>query len=637
MPAQISDGHIQVRYNLGGANKVLRVSSVTVADAEPRSITVSRAQDSLEIVVNGSHLARTSSSASAGSGGNTTLSVQPGHLFLGGEVDVATGDLMSGFKGCLRGVKLDMVELPLSQDGSTTFRVLKFPPGGAIPGCPLLSVGEREQPNVYIYAGMGAIIGGLLLISFVFITTCVIVGFFWRKKHDDFEPNRSRPGSPRNFGFTYRGPDEIIDQKFQPSDTFELQDINYQSDHTRSPSSLSQNGEATGNFSHSGSTFQKPTHFTSVSIEPSHSRQESRVSEESSVKNISYLHSTPLGSDHEDGPRRPQSARSSLGHFSVYSDDSLQGIGSEHQRKVLDMRRRVEKADMAFEESFVVDELTHFSIEGPFEPLGSIGSLHDIILAGKVQQRPVKQNIPTPGLTYEPSAAPSTKIGHTRQQHPTSSVQQTGQPVEYTTPQITTANGIILQKQPSPTKKKAVQTHYPEVKKGNSSTRKPTSPTKTNPLTPSGQKLKMEKKHNRERENPLLQDMKTQGHLHNQRQLQQSSKAPFSQSQFSSPQPPKFEKTHSSAAKLQSKKWEVSIYEGKGSGDLENQSQTEEGKGHLENGHLEKGHNKQLRRSARRSGRHVRKGSVENILEKFNNITMAGGFSQDNKETTEVL
>ena len=614
-----------MRYNLGGADKILRVSSVTVADAKPRSVIVLRSQNSLEIVVNGTHLARTASSSSSSSSlpagsTNTTLSVQPGHLFLGGEVDVATGNLISGFKGCLHGVKLDMVELPLSEGGSDSFRILKFPPGGAIPGCPLLSVKEREQPDLHVYVGMGAIIGGLLLVSFVFIITCAIAGFLWRKRRGDFDPNRSRPVSPRNSGFTWRGPDELNDQKFRSSDNLELRPTNYQPNHSRSPSNESEIEDVTGNFSHSNSTFQKPMQFTSVSIEPAHSRQESRQSE-GSIKNFAYLHSTPPGSDHEDGARRPSSARSSSGHFSVRSDDSLHGIGSEHQRKVMEMRKRVEKADMALEDAIIVDEMTHFSSEGPFEPLGSIGSLHDIILVdGQVQQRPAKHNMPTPGLAYKPSAAQS-YTQHYHQLPPMNSVQPTGQqPAERTAPQRI-ANGSTSH-QPGSRKMAAAQPHHPEVKKG-SSKRKPTSPTKTNPLTPTGQRLKMERKH-KERANPLYHDVKAQGHLQNQHQLQQGSKAP--PPQFRPPQPPKVEKT-SLVDKPQGKKWEVSIYE-KGARELGNQDQSEGG------------HSKQsqkLRKSARRSGRLVRKGSAENILDKFNIITMAGGFSQDSKDTTEVL
>ena len=615
--SQISDGHVQVRYNLGGGSKTLRVSSVVVTDAEPRTVLVSRMQGNLEIVVNNSYLARSSAQAV---GSNATLSVLAKYLFLGADVDVSTGEVIHGFTGCLEGVKLDRKELPLSDAGSVDFKVIKFPPsGGPISGCPLQNVGERELPNLYVYAGLAVIIGSVLLVSFVFVITCVVLSAWWRKRHGELAfGNNSRPGSPGQSGFSWQPASEPpTQQKLRPDDKFELRNRNYLASHAGSPSYQSQPDEEE-HFSRSNSTFHKPLELTSANLGPVHIRQGSRQSDRSvtvplppegfsavNQANPGYLHSTPPEIDQEDGGRRPQHVRSSSGHFSVQSDDSNKASRSREMRKALDVRKRVELADADLEE-IDIDEMKRYSEEGPYEPLGSIGSLYNILLDADNETRPV--NIFTTGLSYEPSATSPTD--HTNKipalsRPPPEQAQVSKQPVPYTTPVRTHGEPAThvpppLHPDSRPDKK--------WLKKQRNTTSKPTSPVKTNPLAemppPGHHRVKTE--HSSSKTNPLL-DFRNPGHLHEKAQL------------------PEVEKT--SKSKPHNKKWEVSIYK-------------QENKEELDQEQLGRSRQPQrLRRSNRRSGRQVDKirSGGRNILDEFYNITISGGHSQDNKEVTKVL
>ncbi len=651
---QVSNGYIQVRYNLGEGSKILRASSVVVTDAEPRTVLVSRTLGSLEIVVNNSHIARSPSTLTSGS--NTTLSVLAEHLFLGAEVNVTTGGVIRGFRGCLQGIKLDRKEVPLTSSGSSSYRVVKFPSGGTISGCPLLNVMEREQPDVYVYAGLGAVFGGTLLISFVFVLTCALIGFCWRKKNGNYEPNTSRHGSPGHSGFSWTPANELGERKLRSDEELELQPTNYMSGHMRSSSYQSQTGDTTSPFSHSNSTFQKPLNLLSVGIEPKHARQDSRQSGKSlgipyppegfsavSQENPSYRNSSPAGSDEEDGARRALHVRSSSDHFSVRSDGSSKNMHSGGELETsLGVRKRVEMANADLGE-IGFDEIKHYDDEGPYEPMGSIGSLYDIL--SDTHTAPV--NASTPGLTYEPSAAsPTRKIdvvapdAHiiAMKSQPPDMVsaprqpQVPQQPADYSTPmktqgEPTTPRGPPLQQIDNRLKKQKIPSQRTDKRRpsqGKSARR----PAKTNPLTmppppppppPPPDQLTPEKIS--EKSNPLLYDAQhSKYHMelgkvsHHQHQTQV---------QF---QPNnKTSTTSGNTGKQQGKKWEVSIY----------QQECDE-----EVAPAQMGHNRQsqrMRRSARRSNRHVRNRSVENILDKFHNFTIAGGLSQDSKEVTKVL
>ena len=357
-----------------------------VADGKPHTVLMTRTEGSIEILLNNSFVNRTTTTSS---NRTITLNVSSDHLFLGAEVDVKTGEVVHGFTGCLMGVRLDRKEIPFTDMSNEDFTVVKFPPSGVLPGCPLQNVVESNQPALYVYAGIAVCIAGVIVISVAFVISCASLNT-WRQsrlgEHEITRCNNSPSGSPRQSGFFWQPTLHTSAPKLPPNDKFEL--INTTNGASNS-SLLEPQAEVseTNLFSTSNSTFLKPDSQV-VSVSTASFQTIPVPSKDVNRSNPGYLTSTPISSDQDDGggrgTRSSRDMRSSLLHQSV---QSVQFPSSNipkaicvppKPQKIPNLSKRVDLANADYEES-EMDEMKHFNEEGPYEPLGSIGSLHDIV------------------------------------------------------------------------------------------------------------------------------------------------------------------------------------------------------------------------------------------------------------------
>lgn len=363
-------------------------------DGQPHTILVQRTQASLEILLDNTFLNQIVIPSIPGNDDTILLMISPDHIYLGAQVDVTTGEVREGFKGCVTGVTLDRRELPLDDSGSADFSVLKFSSGNIISGCPLGMVVEVNQPNLHVYAGMGAIIAAVLIISVVFVTICAVGGAWRRARHGQHQL-RSGGGSPSHGGFTwqaaYSGGGSGSTKSPPPSggEVFHLVPPKPGSRAAHQPE---------GRVAETSLVTREVTP-NSIHQTPSHSRQGSAIAPPEGFSLISqpnpgFLQESPDISELEDD--RPNAAgrrgtdsrqrsidttRSDAAPPSTRSDPpyiprELLGKDDTEVRKYL--HKKVEVADAEYEQQDV-DKIQPFNEEGPFEPLGSIGSLYDFV------------------------------------------------------------------------------------------------------------------------------------------------------------------------------------------------------------------------------------------------------------------
>ena len=388
--SQVSNGYIQLRCNIGTGDHTLMLTSRKLNDLETHTIIVQRTQAALELQLDNTFINQTAIPTIQGNDDSVLLSTSPDHIYLGAEVNVATGEVQEGFKGCITGVTLDGEELPFDTAGNEDFAIVhvEFSSGNIISGCPLGTLEENDQSDLHVYAGMGAILAGVVIFSLVFVTVCAACGAWRRSRHGE-HPIRSRGGSPSHSGFMWHS---AYNPKSPPApgDIFMLNPIKpagaEEPDGRMAETSLAGNRNAT----------RSPTHHQnrpSSAQPPSHSRQGSGIISPPvegfsliSQPNQGFLQESPATSE-DDRTTQQRLVRSPSEQPSVHSvgmtrpdptyiPSELLGKDDVEVRKYL--RKKVEVAD-ADNEAYDVDKMEPFSEEGPFEPLGSIGSLYDFV------------------------------------------------------------------------------------------------------------------------------------------------------------------------------------------------------------------------------------------------------------------
>ena len=386
------DGYVQLHFDLGSGRRVLEVRSRSVNDAESHSLVVTRTEDTVQLLLDDRYLNRTS--GAGGGEANVTLEISLDHVFLGGQVDVSgeERELVEGFRGCITGISLDRKDLPFTTAGNRDFRIISAASDDdIIAGCPFLVLTESTPPGVYIYAGIGAILGGVLLTSVIFVLVCGVGGYCWRSRRGTA---RSRTGSPshgQEFSWqparqlSRKPPPEIVSLGYLKTDVSPSDPDGRETAESTFTATQNQNGNRHRSQS-------PPFQTRPASGRRQHVAEPVEGFTAMSQANPGYLQDSPVVSGGEREDTRPanrfvQHMRSLSGCQSIRSTGSGKSNVTYIPREVLDMddeevtkyiRKKVEAADLENEEHDV-DAMEHFKEEGPFEPLGSIGSLYDFV------------------------------------------------------------------------------------------------------------------------------------------------------------------------------------------------------------------------------------------------------------------
>ena len=413
---QVVAGHLQFRYNLGDGEAILAIKSTNINDAMFHNIQLSRTEQSVQLLVDEMFVNRTISP-----GSEVTLDVLSEHFYVGARINVRNGSLSNGLQGCVVGLRLDRKEVPVGGE-NTHFTTLKIS-SGVTNGCPIGTLFETPQSSTTVYTGIAVILVVLCITSFVFVMICVVVQ--WRRdRHEMHTYNPpSREGSRRRSNRRSSGDREF---SWQQAPTYRRTLDSPQGDYRSSPhpehQSFPMNStSATETLEFDTKSRHPPPYpVTDVSANPvaetafntnasfrermdsiSSSRRKHRlplIQEDFSAvsqPNPGFIEASPRLNRRQDSHDGPESSTTTAGQPSRHTRSPSAGVVSVSNSIGTDLsdvtlntsiegdvekyvQKRREVANGVIEE-LNFDTMVHYKEEGPYEPLGSIGSLYDFV------------------------------------------------------------------------------------------------------------------------------------------------------------------------------------------------------------------------------------------------------------------
>ena len=108
---QIVDGYVQYSFDCGSGQGLTRVDKIAVNDGRWHTVQVHRAGKAVRLTVDKMY-----TNEGMGPGTNEVLNLNSNELFFGGEVDISHSgyeNVREGFKGCMRNVRIEGMDLPL--------------------------------------------------------------------------------------------------------------------------------------------------------------------------------------------------------------------------------------------------------------------------------------------------------------------------------------------------------------------------------------------------------------------------------------------------------------------------------------------------------------------------------------------
>ena len=413
---QVVAGHLQFRYNLGDGEAILAIKSTNINDAMFHNVQLSRIEQSVQLLVDEMFVNRTISP-----GSEVTLDVLSEHFYVGASINVRNGSLSNGLQGCVVGLRLDRKEVPVGGE-NTHFTTLKIS-SGVTNGCPIGTLFETPQSSTTVYTGIAVIFVALCITSFVFVMICVVVQ--WRRdRHEMHTYNPpSREGSRRRSNRRSSGDREF---NWQQAPTYRRTLDSPQGDYRSSPhpehQSFPMNStSATETLEFDTKSRHPPPYpVTDVSTNPvaetafnanasfrermdsiSSSRRKHRlppIQEDFSAvsqPNPGFIEASPRLNRRHDSHDGPESSTATTGQPSRHTRSPSAGVVSVSNSIGTDLsdvtlntsiegdvekyvQKRREVANGVIEE-LNFDTMVHYKEEGPYEPLGSIGSLYDFV------------------------------------------------------------------------------------------------------------------------------------------------------------------------------------------------------------------------------------------------------------------
>ncbi len=389
---QISQGYLQYVYSLGSGEGVARQSTVKVDDGVLHNVTVERVEQAVEMIVDESYVARAVSP-----GNEATLDISSGAIYLGALVDFENKPT-NGFSGCLRGVKVDRKDLPVAGE-TEDFVAMPSVAGTKESACPdnVLSMAPTESSQQsgysYVYGGLVGILVTLAAVIACFVFVTVVVR---RRKRTTRHLFTVPGGQASPSALAWHPTDNMTGRnRFRNdsvSEDFVLESINKNSNNTQQSfhTSASPSLMSSPTLSETSFTFatEKPLASQDLSRPTTEHRMSSPIRSELGHSRSPSYPQQPSGKNPQESdiPPPPYHARSASeqqsivsmmsegGDSSIYHDDTDVGKHIQKQK---------EAADAQMEEGNL-DEMKPFKEKGEFEPLGSLGSLHDITVATEV-------------------------------------------------------------------------------------------------------------------------------------------------------------------------------------------------------------------------------------------------------------
>ena len=429
-------GRLQLRYNLGSGEAILQQNTIRVDDEQFHEVTLTRTEREAEIVVDGRYFNRAVSP-----GPEATLNITDNTMYLGAAVDPVNGTAVNGFIGCVSGFRLDRKEVPIGRD-SSDFETLNVP-DAVIRGCPFGSVFEVPQPDQYIYPAIAAILVGLVLVSAIFVAVCAISRWIRSGRTGQLRVNLRRDStrSRRSWNFRSRDSGSPIQEGFQwqstasykydmstPPGTYRSTPqhvpdpaVNFNMNNRNSINSSSPvPGVPMTDVAETG--FNGPSHRAST-----HSQRRMKVLQPVegfafSQPNQGYRDDIDSGRV-ADGERvQPRHLRSLSSQQSILSASTI-ATSSQHDdtevTSYLGKRLNVANNEILNQN---VDEMVHYKEEGPYLPLGSVGSLLDFVRELDPEYKKTDENYQFPvSPTVSPEVAPPNPKPRTRTGHKTRS------------------------------------------------------------------------------------------------------------------------------------------------------------------------------------------------------------------------
>lgn len=414
---EIVDGYLQFRYNLGSGQAIVLQQTALLSDGEFHVVSVQLTEQSAELLVDNMYVSRNTSP-----GPEATLDISTGDIYVGALVG-KDGTFSNAFVGCIWGLKLDRHDLPLG--GMTSYFTSSIQYAGTISVCPevirILGPDESRKSSFWVYTIMAAGLFLLLVIGILFSVFCSIINHC-----------RQRNKTMRTDGDVYppEGSDQHTPGRPQLQSNIPMENIS--SHNLPPPPPMSVTSSRT--WSEATFTFNNPSHdelaneanlpasqpnltaYNGAAAKGSQTRRELP----SSQPDLSSFPSSklPLNNSKKDLPRFSQPnlssslsivkyplddeqqssvsksqlhlplARTPSGHQSIQTTvtentaELASTVRHEEEEEEEEVARFVQQKVMAANnivENQSFDKCLPFSFEGQYEPMGSIGSLYDIL------------------------------------------------------------------------------------------------------------------------------------------------------------------------------------------------------------------------------------------------------------------
>eukprot|EP00731_Ephydatia_muelleri_P030787 Em0022g301a len=389
---EVTEGYLQFRYNLGSGQIAAIEQTAPVSDGTFHLVSVQLTEQSAEVLVDGMYVARNSSP-----GPEATLDISTSDIYVGALVS-KNGTFNGAFVGCIWGLKLDRHDLPIG--GQTPYFTSSVQYGGRVPPvCPeviqILGPDESNKSLFWVYTIMAVGLFMLVVVAVLFCVLCSIINHCRRQRQKTLTTNGDVYTPEWNDHRTSSYP------QLQSNIQLNVFPANLPAPPPMSIASSRTWSEATFTFNNA------PQEDTSRELnlpasQPNLAAYNGNSSSKRDLPSLSQpdLASFPSsnmplnngGNSKRDLPSLSQpdlasfpSTRTPSGHQSIQTTvtettaDLASNVREEEGEEVARfIQRQVQAANETVgHQSF--DRYQSFCFEGQYEPMGSIGSLYDIL------------------------------------------------------------------------------------------------------------------------------------------------------------------------------------------------------------------------------------------------------------------
>ena len=438
MYPQINNEYLQFRYNLGSGEATAKQTTLKVSDGSAHTVTIERDGRTVTLLIDNLYVARAISP-----GISETLDTPINAIYLGSTVD-SNGKANNGYQGCITGAKLNWKDLPVTKSSPDFVAVVK---DGVKSGC-IFEVASTDAafPTIASIAAGGVAFIVLIIVLPLSIVTCAVGKYIYHKRRAKFYlRSRQRSANSPTFNWqpTIRMPEReprlVSTQQTEMSTFGDLEMTNESREEGRS-SIFTQSIAGTSETvlrtpdqtpeqpnqrqihqGHSHNNQQQnilqhhwrepedqPVEVVQTPLQRQDSQQQlDQLGQIPSQKHITSSSSisapkrTSNNYSEEQVPMMPEPSspfkhkRSRSGEQSILTtvtEKSLASVFDDSEvGKYVIKRIEAVNADMEEEER---DEIKPFKEEGDFEPLGSVGSLYDILREADENYGPMEHRLP---------------------------------------------------------------------------------------------------------------------------------------------------------------------------------------------------------------------------------------------------